>query len=59
VSTRTDVLDARAIFGIHTDAHKCRAGECAVRTALWLRYMSTAERWNEPQSVADEPGRAA
>jgi hypothetical protein len=61
MSTRVDILAAKATFEAHAAQHKCTAAylrtngqaPCAERAALWAAYMGTAGRW------ADEPGDAA
>jgi hypothetical protein len=53
MSTRLDIIRAKAAFDDHVSAHKCRsagfldAGErpCEERVALWLDYQDTAGRW--------------
>jgi hypothetical protein len=60
MSTRVDILAAKAAFNDHQAEHKCvpaylRPGTvaCAVRVALWNAYMATAASWGT------EPGDAA
>jgi hypothetical protein len=61
MSTRVDILTAKAALDEHQSAHHCRpayletdpARRCADRVALWLAYMDTAARWGA------EPGDPA
>lgn len=46
MSTRLDILDAKADHEDHQARHHCITGDgCAVRVGLWKRYMDTAQRW--------------
>ena len=61
MSTRVDILKAKADFDEHNQEHGCQPaylrpdGEppCPVRQALWAGYQGTAGQWGA------EPGDAA
>jgi hypothetical protein len=45
MSTRFDILSAKAAYNGHAAAHSgCRPG-CADRARLWREWMNTAARW--------------
>jgi hypothetical protein len=60
MSTRLDILAAKAEFDDHVGAHKCRAQfataepgpRCDKRVALWLAYMDVAGRWGTEDTDA-------
>jgi hypothetical protein len=60
MSTRVDILAAKAEYSEHVEAHGCQPAylrqgtePCAERVARWRAYMGTAARWGT------EPGDAA
>jgi hypothetical protein len=61
MSTRVDILAAKAEFNDHQAAHKCvpaylrpdTVAQCPLRVKLWLAYMDTARLWGiEPGDKA-------
>jgi hypothetical protein len=68
MSTRVDILAAKARFEDHQAAHKCvpaylrpdTAEPCTERVVLWRAYMDTAARWGtEPGDAARVTGQYA
>lgn len=61
MSTRVDIMAAKAEFDEHNQQHGCVAAylrpdteaQCPVRVQLWAAYMDVTNRW------AIEPGDAA
>lgn len=45
MSTRYDILDAKAEYVAHIGRHHCKVGKCDIRIALWRKWMATGGRW--------------
>lgn len=48
MSTRYEILAAKAGYNQHVDSHRCRAGAgCLSRQAEWDRWMTAAKNWGQ------------
>ena len=52
MTSKADILNAKAAYEEHVSAHKCRSGagagqpaKCAMRVELWRKYMRCCHMW--------------